>query len=219
MMSKSNFEFLKGVSDSTYAIACAVENNYPDDPNAALIKTCTFGEATAKYLGLLLNISPCENQHDPLRELDEITFVGGNILSVFHKLRHIDNQAVHGYRSGLDDVQMCLRLGFRLTVWCYCLVTKDCDFSVPMFVLPEHGENLCHREVLTLKQQLKQQVREKAQTQTEVGAQRQKLTALNGYIAVLEGRQQEIEAQTQARLTALKVQLVEKDAELVKQTK
>ena len=27
MMNKSNFEFLKGVNDFTYAIACAAENN------------------------------------------------------------------------------------------------------------------------------------------------------------------------------------------------
>ena len=27
MMTKSNFEFLKGVNDFTYAIACAAENN------------------------------------------------------------------------------------------------------------------------------------------------------------------------------------------------
>lgn len=56
MMNKSNFEFLKGVNDFTYAIACAAENNYPDDPNTTLIKMRMFGEATAKHLGLLLNI-------------------------------------------------------------------------------------------------------------------------------------------------------------------
>ncbi|MEK8744903.1 hypothetical protein P2S17_16500, partial [Escherichia coli] len=47
MMNKSNFEFLKGVNDFTYAIACAAENNYPDDPNTTLIKMRMFGEATA----------------------------------------------------------------------------------------------------------------------------------------------------------------------------
>lgn len=56
MMTKSNFEFLKGVNDFTYAIACAAENNYPDDPNTALVKMRMFGEATAKHLGLLLDI-------------------------------------------------------------------------------------------------------------------------------------------------------------------
>lgn len=103
---------------------------------------------------------------------------------------------MHEYHNDLDDAQMCLRLGFRLAVWYYRLVTKDYDFPVPVFVLPERGENLYHREVLTLKQQLEQQVREKAQTQAEVEAQQQKLVALNGYIAILEGKQQETEAQT-----------------------
>ena len=79
-------------------------------------------------------------------------------------------------------------------------------------------ENLYHQEVLTLKQQLEQQVREKAQSQAEVEAQQQKLVALNGYIAILEGKQQETEAQTQARLAALEAQLAEKNAELAKQT-
>lgn len=218
MMNKSNFEFLKGVNDFTYAIACAAENNYPDDPNTTLIKMRMFGEATAKHLGLLLNIPPCENQHDLLRELGKIAFVDDNILSVFHKLRRIGNQAVHEYHNDLDDAQMCLRLGFRLAVWYYRLVTKDYDFPVPVFVLPERGENLYHQEVLTLKQQLEQQAREKAQTQAEVEAQQQKLVALNGYIAILEGKQQETEAQTQARLTALEAQLAEKNAELAKQT-
>ncbi|HAP3244437.1 TPA: DUF4145 domain-containing protein, partial [Escherichia coli] len=132
MMNKSNFEFLKGVNDFTYAIACAAENNYPDDPNTTLIKMRMFGEATAKHLGLLLNIPPCENQHDLLRELGKIAFVDDNILSVFHKLRRIGNQAVHEYHNDLDDAQMCLRLGFRLAVWYYRLVTKDYDFPVPV---------------------------------------------------------------------------------------
>ncbi len=47
-MNKSNFDFLKGVNDFIYAIACAAENNYPDDPNTTLIKMRMFGEATAR---------------------------------------------------------------------------------------------------------------------------------------------------------------------------
>jgi type I restriction enzyme R subunit len=46
-------------------------------------------------------------------------------------------------------------------VWYYRLVTKDYDFPVPVFVLPEHGEDRYHAEVLTLKQQLEQQTQEK----------------------------------------------------------
>ena len=61
---------------------------------------------------------------------------------------------MHEYHNDLDDAQMCLRLGFRLAVWYYRLVTKDYDFPVPVFVLPERGENLYHQEVLTLNNSL-----------------------------------------------------------------
>ncbi|CNH31796.1 DEAD/DEAH box helicase [Yersinia massiliensis] len=217
-MNKSNFDFLKGVNDFIYAIACAAENNYPDDPNTTLIKMRMFGEATAKHLGMLLDIPPCENQHDLLRELGKIPFVDDSILSIFHKLRRIGNQAVHEYHNDLDDAQMCLRLGFRLSVWYYRLVTKDYDFALPIFVLPERGESLYHQEVLALKQQLEQQAKEKVQSQAEIDAQQQKMIALNGYIAILEGKQHETEEQSKARVSALEAQLAAKDAELAKQT-
>lgn len=80
-MNKSNFDFLKGVNDFIYAIACAAENNYPDDPNTTLIKMRMFGEATAKHLAQLLDIPACENQHDLLRELGKIAFIDDSILS------------------------------------------------------------------------------------------------------------------------------------------
>ncbi|NDL65067.1 type I restriction-modification system endonuclease [Acerihabitans arboris] len=217
-MNKSNFDFLKGVNDFIYAIACAAENNYPDDPNTTLVKMRMFGEATAKHLGVLLNIPPCENQNDLLRELGKISFVDGSILSVFHKLRRTGNLAVHEYHNDLDDAQMCLRLGFRLSIWYYRLVTKNYDFPVPAFVLPVRGENPYHQELLTLKQQIEQNAREKAQSQAELQSQQQKLVALNGYIAILEGKQQETEAQTKARVAALEAQLAEKNAELSRQT-
>jgi type I restriction enzyme R subunit len=217
-MNKSNFYFLKGINDFIYTIACAAENNYPDDPNTTLVKMRIFGEATARHLGTLLGVPPAENQHDLLRELGKIAFVDDSILAVFHKLRRIGNLAVHEYHNDLDDAAMCLRLGFRLSIWYYRLVTKNYDFPVPPFVLPERGENNTHQEVQRLKEQIAQSQQEKAQTQAEFAAQQQKLVALNGYIAILEGKQQETEAQTQARVAALEAQLAEKNAELEKQT-
>lgn len=218
-MKNSNFEFLKGVNDFIYAIACAAENNYPDDPNTTLVKMRMFGEATARHLGTLLGVkdSP-ETQHDLLRELGKISFVDDNILAVFHKLRRIGNQAVHEYHNDLDDAAMCLRLGYRLGIWYYRLVTKDYEFPVSVFELPQHGQNNYYSEVIELKQALEQTAREKAQSTTELETQHQKLIALNGYIAILEGKQQETAAQTQARVAALEAQLAEKNAELAKKT-
>lgn len=49
-MNKSNFDFLKGVNDFIYTIACAAENNYPDDPNTTLVKMRIFGGITTALL-------------------------------------------------------------------------------------------------------------------------------------------------------------------------
>ncbi len=104
---------------------------------------------------------------------------------------------------------------FRLSVWYYRLVTKDYDFALPVFVLPER-ESLYHQEVLVLKKQLEQQARKG----TKPGRDKcsaAKMIALNGYIAILEGKQHETEEQSKARISALK-HSSDKNAELAKQT-
>ncbi|MCS3458267.1 type I restriction-modification system endonuclease [Aeromonas sp. BIGb0445] len=215
-MDKSNFEFLKGTNDFLYAIACAAENNYPDDPNTTLVKMRIFGEATAKHLGKLLGLPPTESQHDLLRELGKISFVDDGIMRVFHTLRRTGNKAVHDYHNDLDDAAMSLRLGFRLGVWYYRLISKQYDFSASIFVLPQGERHDYHQEVMALKQELEQRSLAQQQTATESAAQQQQLIALNGYIAILEGKQQETEAQTAARIAALEAQLAAREAELEK---
>ncbi|CAM4203131.1 type I restriction-modification system endonuclease [Vibrio neonatus] len=218
-MSKSNFEFLRGVNDFLFTVARAAENNYPDDPNTTLVKLRQFGEATAKHLAKLLDIDTPENQHDLLRELGKIPFVDDGILNVFHKLRKIGNQAVHEYHDDLQDAEMCLRLAFRLAVWYYRLVTKNFDFPAPEFILPssENGTQF-EEELLSLKQELALARQSETQTKAEVEAQQAKLTALNGYISVLESNQEETQEQSQARICALESKLKEQEIELSKKT-
>ncbi|MDU7311516.1 MULTISPECIES: type I restriction-modification system endonuclease [Aeromonas] len=213
-MDKSNFEFLKGTNDFLYAIACAAENNYPDDPNTTLVKMRIFGEATAKHLGKLLGLPATESQLDLLRELGKINFVDDGIMGVFHTLRRTGNKAVHDYHNDLDDAAMSLRLGFRLGVWYYRLISKQYDFAAPIFVLPQGERHDYHQEVMALKQELEQRSLAQEQTATEIAAQQQQLVSLNGYIAILEGKQQETEAQTAARIAALEAQLATREAEL-----
>ncbi|GEA51431.1 type I restriction-modification system deoxyribonuclease [Vibrio inusitatus NBRC 102082] len=218
-MSKSNFEFLKGVNDFLFAIARAAEKNYPDDPNTTLVKLRQFGEATAKHLAKLLDIETPDNQHDLLRELGKIPFVDDGILNVFHKLRKIGNQAVHEYHDDLQDAEMCLRLAFRLAVWYYRLVTKNFDFPAPEFILPNsENEAQFEEELLSLKQELALARQSETQTKSEVEAQQAKLTALNGYISVLESKQEETQEQSQARISALESKLQEQEIELSKKT-
>ncbi len=60
----------------------------------------------------------------------------------------------------------CLRLGFRLSVCCHRLVTKDYDFPVPMFVLLcQSGENaFIAGEVLTAETTLERRAQKKCKS-------------------------------------------------------
>lgn len=218
-MKQSNFEFLKGLNDFLYAVACAAENNFPDDPNTSLVKMRQFGEMTAKMLAKLLGMQEIpDNQNDLLREIGRLPFMDSGILSVFHKLRQIGNKAVHHYHNDLNDAEMCLRLGYRLGVWFYRISTKEIDFQPEPFVLPSKCENRYLTEVEEMKRQLESANQAQHQSKAELEAQKARLVALNGYIAILESKQQETQAQTDARITALKAQLAAKDAELAKKT-
>ena len=218
-MKKSNFEFLKGVNDILYRIALAAENNFPDDPNTTLVKLRMFGEASAKHIAKLLDIELPPTQMELVRELAKISWVDDSIINVFHMLRKVGNQAVHDYHNDLDDAEMALRLAFRLSIWYYRLVKKDVDFVAPLFELPQSNqETEFEAEVTELKQALQLAINVKTETDSELQANKNKLIALNGYIAILEGKQEETEAQTQARVNALEAQLRQKDDELDKKT-
>jgi type I restriction enzyme R subunit len=216
---KSNFEFLKGVNDILYRIAMAAEKNFPDDPNTTLVKLRMFGEASAKHIAKLLDIELPPTQIELVRELAKISWVDDSIINIFHMLRKVGNQAVHDYHNDLDDAEMALRLAFRLSIWYYRLVKKDVDFAAPMFVLPESNQQTgFETEVSELKQALQVALNTNSQTDSELQANKNQLTALNGYIAILEGKQEETQSQTDARVEALEAQLKQKDDELAKKT-
>ena len=218
-MKKSNFEFLKGVNDILYRIAFAAEKNFPDDPNTTLVKLRMFGEASAKHIAKLLDIPIPDTQLELTRELAKIAWVDDSIINVFHSLRKVGNQAVHDYHNDLDDAEMALRLAYRLSIWYYRLVKNDADFTAPIFVLPDgKQEDEYQHQVTELKQQLQQALNTSAQTDAELEANKNKLTALGGYIAILEGKQEETQAQTKARVDALEAQLQAKEQELAKKT-
>ena len=218
-MQQSNFKFLKGTNDMLYSIAFAAEKNFPDDPNTTLVKLRMFGEATAKHIGQLLNIERTDTQLELVRELAKNNWVDESIINVFHVLRKVGNKAVHDYYNDLGDAEMSLRLAYRLSVWYYRLVSKDGDFVTSIFVLPTgKQEQAYQQQVRELTQALKLAQASDTDTDAQITARGNKLIALNGYIAILEGKEKETKAQTQARINALENQLQQKNAELAKKT-
>lgn len=214
-MAQSNFVFLKGVNDFLYSIARAAEKNFPDDPNTTLVKLRMFAESTSKHLAKLLDIELPDNQNDLLRELGKVSFVDDSILSVLHKLRRIGNQAVHDYHNDLQDAEMCLRLAYRLALWYYRLLKQEYDFQALSFVLPTSKDSSVHeQEMLLLRTALEQAQQTDTLTKAEFAAQQAQLVALNGYISVLESKQEETAEESQARIAALEAKLQEKEHEL-----
>ena len=218
-MEQSNFQFLKGVNDILYRLALAAERNYPDDPNTTMVKLRMFGEASAKHIAKLLCIEIPDKQNELLRELARIPWVDDSIISVFHKLRKLGNIAVHDYHDDLGDAENCLRLSFRLAIWYYRLVKRDAEFTAPVFIIPksQQGTEL-QQEVVSLKEELQHALSIKTETKEELASKENQLVALQGYIAILEGKQEETEEQTKARIAALEAQLKKRDEELAKKT-
>ena len=210
-MTKSNFKFLKGVNDILYRLALAAERNFPQDPNTTMVKLRMFGEAMARHVAQMMGIQP----------LDKIAWVDDAIISVFHKLRKIGNEAVHAYHDDRYDAENTLRLAYRLAIWYYRVVKKEPNFAAPLFALPDNAADQkkdLSTEVESLQKALKEALNIKAKSNEELTERQQTLTALEGQIAILEAKQEETEAQNQARIAALEAQLKAKDEALARKT-
>ena len=218
-MQKTNFEFLKGTNDILYRLAYAAEKNLLDDPNTSLVKLRMFGEATAKHLATLLSIEIPEKQIDLVREIAKIPSVDSNIIDVFHKLRTLGNKAVHDNHDDSKDAELALRITQHLAFWYYKLLTKQFDISLPPFIKPQTTDDSAYLlEIEQLKDDLKQAQSITADTKLAIENKQNTVIDLQGYIAILEGKQQESKQQAEQRIATLEAMLKTKNKEVAKKT-
>jgi len=218
-MQKTNFEFLKGTNDILYRLAYAAEKNLLDDPNTSLVKLRMFGEATAKHIATLLSIEIPEKQVDLVREIAKIPSVDSNIISVFHKLRTLGNSAVHEYYDDAKDAELALRMTLHLAFWYFKLVSKQFDLVLPPFVKPQSEDNQAYLNVIEqLKTELTHAQTNNADSEQAIKNKQNTVVDLQGYIAILEGKQYESQQQAEQRIAALEAQLKNKDNEIAKKT-
>ena len=218
-MTQSNFYFLKSIDLQLYRIALAAERNYPDDPNTTMSKLRIFAETIAKKLAKALKIERTETQLDIIRELARVPGISDEIVQVFHTLRKVGNKAVHEYHDDLPDAAMSLRLAHKLGGWYYKLVTQQLDFQLPKFVLPKGEQGaVMAAEIIELKAELAKVNSQQATNDEALSEQQNTVVSLQGYIAILEAKQEETAAQAQARIKALEAELKVKDQELANKT-
>lgn len=219
-MKQSNFLFLKEIDNQLYTIVLAAERNYPSDPNTTMAKLRIFAETIAKKLAHALKFDQKETQIEIIRELARVPGIKDDIIQVFHVLRKVGNKAVHDYHNDLEDAEMTLRFAHRLAAWYYSLVTQNLDYKAPVFVLPK-GElaPVMDAEVIELKTKLDEVLNKNFKTDKELKEKQSTVISLKGYISVLESKQQETQAQNEARIKALEAELKAKEQELAAKTK
>ncbi|WP_448564119.1 type I restriction-modification system endonuclease [Thalassotalea ganghwensis] len=219
-MKQSNFYFLKEIDEQLYQIALAAERNYPGDPNTTMSKLRIFGEAIAKKLAQALKIERTETQLEIVRELARVPGISSEIIQVFHKLRKVGNKAVHEYHDDLPDAEMTLRIAFKLAGWFYSLKTQQLDFKLPEFVLPKGDLGaVMEAEILDLKEKLLKAHNQRTNSDEELAEKENTVVSLQGYISILESKQEETQSQAEARIKALEAELKAKDIELASKTK
>ncbi|PKH03100.1 type I restriction-modification system endonuclease [Psychromonas sp. MB-3u-54] len=218
-MKISNFEFLKGTNDILYCLGCAAENNLLDDPNTTLVKLRMFGEATAKHLATILSIELPGTQLDLVREIAKIPSIDSDIINIFHKLRTLGNKAVHDIHNDANDAELALRITQHLAFWYYKLISKQFALVLPAFIKPQIENNQTYLvEIEKLKADLQKEQSNSVETDLAIKNNQNTVIDLQGYIAILEGKQNESQHQADQRIAALEAMLKNKDKEITKKT-
>ena len=115
----ANFGFLIGYDATLVSVAAFAERYFPDDPTTCLMKLRQFGELLAQQLaaraGVFAGIE--EGQSDLLGRLKRDTAYPRDVIDLFHDLRRVGNDAVHGHRGDHATALAGLKVARQLAIW------------------------------------------------------------------------------------------------------
>lgn len=115
----ANFEFLKAHGLQLFRLAALAEHYFPTDPNTTLVKLRQFAEQLARDVAARTgSLRSAEAKFaDVLGELGRTGYAPPLTLTLFHQLRVVGNDAVHG---DLDDFAVALNAlknARQLAIW------------------------------------------------------------------------------------------------------
>jgi hypothetical protein len=168
----SNFSFLAHHDSLLARLGGLAELYSVSDPNTALFKLRQFGEALLQRVAARAGIAAGADgsQLSLIRALSGQGVLPREVAELFHVLRQVGNEAVHGFGGTTGEVVHHLKVARELGVW-FHRTFADPDFAPGAFVRPQPpadpaAELQTQREELRAERDLQRQRLEEAGLQT-----------------------------------------------------
>lgn len=165
----SNFDILGDKWSFFAKLGKQAEDSIYRDPNVTLIKIRQFAEKMTDAVCSLENMAgwTADSQFDKLRELERQGLLENEIISVFHTIRKLGNQAAHDNYGTTREALNVVRYAHYLANW-FMEVYGPLDFTATEFVVPENIEKAQAEEIAKLKAQLELVESEKQAFQSQL---------------------------------------------------
>ena len=211
-MEKSNFEFLKGVNDTLYALAVSAEKNIYSDPHTTLLKIRLMSEDIIKHVAQLVNIDTSLSTFELIKELHSRNLLDDERKLIFDTLRKHGNKAAHCFYNNPIAAQNALAIAHQAATIYYRVKTGNGKFKPAKFIIPKESDELfleqqSQQEILNLQQTINQLMQQKQTSDEALADHFRNIRLLEGRVSILQSSQSETELQAKARIEALEAEL------------
>lgn len=215
-MRSINFDFLADYEPQLVRLATTAERYFTEDPNTSLLKTRQLGELlaqqTAARLGILPDPSPTQNEL--LQILRRDRSAPEEVLTMFHGIRQLGNDANHALLDDPSAALRALKLARQVAIWFHKTFGRPANFKAGPFMPPPPPADATgdlQAELDELKQRHAKAVaeaaslEERAQLEAEARqAAEQEAERLQQDLRTLEDLAAETEAENSAALAELR---------------
>ncbi|RIV26137.1 type I restriction-modification system endonuclease [Alicyclobacillaceae bacterium I2511] len=141
-MNSSNFKFLLERWPALSSLGQLAEEYLYNDPNSSMVKIRQFGETMAQLILAIEHVAEPEDhtQHGRLQLLKQEGILTPDLLTFFHTIKNIGNNAVHGLHNSKSDAQTAISYAFTLSVW-FMETYGDWQFKAPAYRPPDPGHS------------------------------------------------------------------------------
>ncbi|WGV60095.1 type I restriction-modification system endonuclease [Brevibacillus brevis] len=151
-MKTSNFAFLAERWPILASLGQLAEEYLLKDPNTAMVKIRQFGETLAQLILAIEKVAEPEDrsQNSRLQVFRREDLVPSEMVSFFHSIKNIGNNAVHALHDSKGDAKAAISYAFTLAVW-FMQTYGDWRFEPQPFDLTRAEQPSIDNEVVLTK--------------------------------------------------------------------